>query len=254
MPFYRFSLVARFGFAALGCGVCILPAGAQTVVSPGGAAATEGNTNNAFPFNYTHSGRYQQVYAASEFSAATGPTLITQIAFRPDAASGGAFSTTFANVQFDLSTTSKQPNFLSANFASNVGADDRMVRSGSLTLSSAFTGPAAGPKDFDVIVTLTTPFVYDPAAGNLLLDIRKFSAEGIGQQLDAVDGSGVSSRAYSYDVNDANGLIGAFYGEQTALVTQFTFSGAAVPEPGNLAPLFGVGVTGAGIFLRRKKK
>ena len=51
------------------------------------------------------------------------------------------------------------------NFANNVGADDTIVHSGSLFLSSAFTGPAGGPKGFDILIHLTTPFTYDPASG-----------------------------------------------------------------------------------------
>ena len=254
MPFRLFSLFARFGFAALCAGLCVLPASAQTIVSPGSATAAEGSGNNAFPFNYNLSARYQQVYAASEFSALIGPARITQIAFRPDAATGAAFSTAFANVQFDLSTTSAAVNALNPAFSSNVGADDTVVRSGAITLSSAFTGPALGPKDFDVLITLTTPFLYDPANGNLLLDIRKFSNESIGTQLDAIDGSNVTSRDFGQNVNDSNGVTAPFFGGQVGLVTQFTFSGAAVPEPGSLAPFLGVSLMGTGIFLRRRKQ
>lgn len=252
MQFNRLPIFARFGFAALGLGLCALPAAAQTIVSPNSAATVEGNTNNAFPFHYNSSARYQQVYAASEFSGLNGVEEITQIAFRPDALAGSSFSTSFANLQFDLSTTSKAVNGLDGMFANNVGADDTVVRSGAITLSSAFTGPAGGPKDFDILIPLTTPFIYNPANGNLLLDIRKFSTEDIGTELNAADGSGVTSRNFGTNVNDTS-RNNNITGSQVGLVTQFTFA-AAVPEPGSLALFASVGVTGTGFFLRRRKK
>ena len=240
-----------FGIAALTLGILARPVSAQTIVSPNFDAVTEGDTNNAFPFNYNHSARYQQVYAASEFGALTGPTLITQIAFRPDAGSGAAFSTAFSNIQFDLSTTSAAPHTLSATFASNVGADDTVVRSGAVTLASAFIGPAGGPKNFDVLITLTTPFLYNPANGSLLLDIRKFSAESIGTQLDAQDFNSATSREFGTDVNDASA--NQNIGTDTGLVTQFTFA-AAVPEPGAMSLLLGFSVTGIGLYSRRRAR
>ena len=64
--------------------------------------------------------------------------------------------------QVSLSTTSKPVNGLSSNLASNIGADNTVIFTGNLggtgTVSS-FT------------ITGTAPFVYDPAAGNLLVDI-----------------------------------------------------------------------------------
>jgi hypothetical protein len=61
---------------------------------------------------------------------------------------------------------------LSPTFADNVGADDLVVHNGPITLSTANTGPDLGPRDFDIIITLINPFLYDPAAGNLLIDFR----------------------------------------------------------------------------------
>ena len=41
-------------------------AGAVTIVAPGTAASTEGDTYNVYPFNFVH-GYYQQLYDASLF-------------------------------------------------------------------------------------------------------------------------------------------------------------------------------------------
>ena len=60
-------------------------------------------------------------------------------------------------------------------FSNNIGANSRVVFSGPLFLSSAFTGPAVGPKDFDVSIGLQSSFLYDPREGNLLLDVKDFT-------------------------------------------------------------------------------
>jgi hypothetical protein len=149
---------------AMACGLAVWAmvagsiAGAAVVVVPNNLAATEGNENNTAPFDIGLFGfssqRYQQVFAASAFASVSGPQLITQIAFRPDAQTGGAFSSTIPNIQINLSTTSATPDGLSATFANNVGSNDTVVFSGSLSLSSAFMGPPGGPKAFDIIINL----------------------------------------------------------------------------------------------------
>jgi hypothetical protein len=219
---------------------------AQSVVVPNNKAAAEGNVDNAYPFNlggtsdHLSSQRYQQVYDHSQFAAISGPEPITAILFRPDAAfrpglvSGGPFSTTLPEVRIDLSTTNEAPDGLSLIFADNVGADDRIVFDGPLSLSSAFTGPVDGPKTFDIVIPLMTPFPYDPGAGNLLLDVRNFGG-GTTVQLDAENTPGDAvSRAYSGSgVNSAT----AYATDTEGLVTEFQFGAVVVPEPGGLALL-----------------
>ena len=209
-----------------------------TVIVPNSWAMTEAPGNNSYPFNITPFGlssqRYQQVYAASQFG---GGGLITQIIFRPDATFGSAFTSTLPDIQIDLSTTQAGDDGLSTTYADNVGADDTVVFDrGSLTLSSAFTGPPDGPKDFDIVITLTHPFFYDPANGNLLLDVRNFGG-GTTTFFDAVatfaDGT---SRLFNSNVNGTTGTT-----DTSGLVTGFTI----VPEPSSVAMLF----AGAGALL-----
>jgi len=85
---------------------------------------------------------------------------------------------------------------------------------------------------FDVVITLTTPFLFDPAAGNLLFDVRNFGG-GLATFMDSEQTSGDSvSRAYTnlsgVSATTADGV------DSLGLVTRFTFSPApatAVPEP-----------------------
>jgi len=204
---------------------------ADIVVIPNSLASLEGNSNNGFPFNILvfslFSQRYQQVFAGSEFVSVPGPVLITQIAFRPDVQAGLAFSSTISNIQINLSTTNKAPDGLSNFFSNNVGSDDTVVYSGALSLSSAFTGPVQGPKDFDIIINLQTPFTYNPALGNLLFDVRNFSG-GSTAQFDAhIASADPISRTYtnvfSGDVNSSTGII-----DSSGLVAKFTVSSVSL--------------------------
>jgi hypothetical protein len=207
---------------------------ASVVVVPNSLASVEGGGGNTFPFDSTGPQRYQQVYSASQFGAGG---LITQLAFRPDGPLGHTFSVMISNIQIDLSTTAAAPDALSSTFASNVGADDRVVFSGPLSLSSAFTGPAGGPKAFDILVNLMTPFPYNPASGNLLLDVRNTSGEptGMAGLFDSqfTPGDPVSRAFGSIASTTASTL------DSEGLVTQFTI----VPEPGT------IGLMAIGLFL-----
>lgn len=250
-------------FAALAAALLLLvtPAPAAMVVVPGNLATTEGNTSNSFPFSLpvaVGSMRYQQVYGSTAFGALGGPALITQIAFRPDAVGGAAFSSTLSNIQFNLSTTAAAPDALSGTFANNVGADDTTVFSGAWSLSSAFTGPAGGPKDFDIVLTLTTPFLYDPSLGNLLLDIRNF-AGGTTTFFDTTNVVGDAvSRAFTLTggVNAPTTDIGS--GPSFGLVTQFTFDPVAAPPLGSTpeptTALFGAALLAACGLSRRRTR
>jgi hypothetical protein len=111
-----------------------------------------------------------------------------------------------------LSTTDAAVDGLdTTNFDANIGPDEAIF----------FSGTLDGPVDSKLSLS-GSPFLYDPAKGNLLLDIR---AEYTGFQfgstvyLDAMNGDagGIFSRAQDYVSGNAG------YG----LVTGFT----AVPEP-----------------------
>ena len=168
------------------------------------------------------------------------------LCFRPDGVSGDAFSGTIDDIQINLSTTAAAADSLSNTFADNVGTNDAVVYNrGSLSMSSADTG--AGPRDFDVVVNFHTAFLYDPSAGNLLLDVRNYSG-GTTTQFDAhnVTSDGVS-RLWARDVNQLFGAGSDSYAS-LGLVTQFKYS--AVPEPATMAVLG----LGAAALIRRRKK
>jgi hypothetical protein len=170
--------------------------------------------------------RVQQVYEAAQFPPE--PILIQQLRFRPGATQAGPFNTTLSNLQVNLSTTPAPADTLASTFANNVGPDEVVGFGGPITLRSAFRGPAGGPKWFDIVVPLTTPFLYDPAAGNLLLDIRNFIASSA-TFIDAGSASGDrASRIYSTNPNSAT----AFGGDTAADIVQIIYT-----SPTNLTGL-----------------
>jgi hypothetical protein len=162
----------------------IVPAGLETRE---GVGASGGLTEQL---------RLQQVYGGTQFPP--GNLSITELRFRPSTDFGtGAFTTAVNNVRINLSTTTKQPNNLSMMFAENTGTNDVVVFNGALTLSSQFSGPAGGPKDFDIRIPLQTPFSYNRAHGNLLIDIRNFSGAPLRYVVDNDNAVDQASRIYA---------------------------------------------------------
>jgi len=152
----------------------------QTAIVPDSLSDRWGNSvGPPFHMGEESSARFQQVYDASEFSfAGVEAITITSIRFRPNLqdpnlpTSGVSFISTLPDIQFNLSTTLRGPDALSATFAENIGLDDTQVRQrGPLALRSV---GGNFPQTFDIVVPLDTPFIYRPGSGNLLLDIRNY--------------------------------------------------------------------------------
>lgn len=148
----------------------------DTLIAPAGSADTPGGFNADLPFTFPlTTGLHAQVlYDASLFSNVSGPQYITELRFRPVDPAGEIFGDTLSvsNVTLKMSTTSKseESNPLNMVFDSNLGTDTQVVYTGELSMSTAGIGAnATGP--FDYVVKFQTPFLYDPSAGSLLLDV-----------------------------------------------------------------------------------
>jgi hypothetical protein len=185
---------------------------------------TYGSVTTGAPNQYPFAGvyqdedggdRYQQVYDGTQFGS--GAVAINSVTFF---GANVASNLADGNYYITLSTTSALVNVLSTNMASNVGPDSAPIFNGTLPSTLAANAP--------LTFTLATPFMYNPANGNLLLDIQingvtnDSNASFVGQ--DGGFGT-LSSRMVN---GDATGTTG--YG----LVTQFNYGPAAVPEPGAL--------------------
>lgn len=192
---------------------------ADTVV---GLPADPGG-GNCFPFGCAYNAEYQQVYTSSAFS---GPITITGLEFFNTQSNSHSTSLPSGTFTIDLSTTTTADwNTLSGTFGSNVGADNAQVFSGSIAQPWTFGDT--------LTITLSTPFSYNPADGNLLMDVV---------------GSGVSipGGPTYFDVNSTDSTVGRVYcsggiacstgsvENNYGLVTDFVSSTSPVPEPSSI--------------------
>jgi len=231
-----------------------VPVQAVTIVAPNGYAAVEGNDANSFPFN-NFEGRYQQAYAASHFDS--GLLEITEIAFRTDTDPAAADWTSDLTFTINLSTSQNAVGSLSTTFADNVGADAALVYTATAGVFGGTNAGGPAPNAFDVILTLDTPFLYNPANGDLLMEVLmetqvNFLPLNGFSYLDAVE-----SETGTFDIGlqrvfngggDTAALTGSTDVEGFGLVTRFEYT--VVPEPGTGALVMS-GLLG--LALRRRR-
>src|SRR5262249_49432831 len=112
------------------------------------------------------------------------------------------------------STTRRSVAGLSTTFAENLGTNNTLVFDGTVNLK---TGNLPGPgntRQFDYVFPFTTPFLYDPAAGNLVLSLQ-------------IEGSG---SAVTFDLVSGNPAIGQLYGFSPSTVTTGTIGVTTHPH------------------------
>ncbi len=239
----RFAVVA----AMLSVGAAVSKA--DKVVSPAGFENTEGNIL-FFPANspYPDKGpqgtpdgwRGQEVHPPTAFQAiGDGPWTITGLAWRPDVSVNEAISTNW-ELDLYLSTTTKPIDGLTATFADNYGASGATrVFSGTVQLATDGVHKGTGlPHDFDYPIEFDTPYVYDPQAGNLLVEwVSPTDIANAWIWVDADDQIG------SFTFDPAMDATEARFGGPGLFITEFT----VIPEPTSWL----LGLVGALLALRR---
>lgn len=215
--------------AATSCLAGVPAAAADVVVG-------DSTGGNSFPFGTSNCfaicSVYQQVYNKNQFAS---PVAIEAIRFVKD--SGGA-ALAGGTYTISASTTNAAVDALSGTFASNIGADNTTV----------FTGTLAPNFDGSVLrFVFSNPFQYNPAAGNLLLN---FAVAGYTAPNDGVffrsqsSINGVTSRQHDF----GSGFEG--FGLQTTFETSQISGG--VPEPSTWALML-IGFFAIGAAVRRRK-
>lgn len=147
----------------------------ERLYAPTNAAGVEGNSS-LLPLGGAGiiTERFQQVYSSSLFAMFPEGVGINSFEIRGDGVSGNAFATE-VSIEIYLSTTFRSVDGLSRNLDENVGVDARLIRS-----SDPFTifggGGGGGPSEWLTLADVRdNPFYYNPAAGNLLVDIKVYS-------------------------------------------------------------------------------
>jgi hypothetical protein len=190
----------------------------QEIVVPTALAEQDGNTQSTTPGDDNQSGiRIQWMFDSSQFPALAGPAYLTGFASRPDRTPGASGPKTIT-VRVSASTTTRSLAQMSTRFSENVGANSTLVFDGTLALSSENLPGPGNTRQFDYAYPFTTPFLYDPAAGNLVVELQIVHATGPSIRFDAVTGSPVVRNLSAPNAPTATS--GQFY---EAPVLRFTF-------------------------------
>ena len=191
-----------------------------TVTVPVGLAATEGNSNNTYPWGRGTAGalRIQLLYDSTHFTnqSVNSPVLITRLKWRANATTASWTGGTYNTATVQMSTAAVDQANPSTTFAANHGADLLTVHTGSVPfLAGAGTGTGLpGPTVVDL--PLTVPFLYNPGTGNDLVvdvDIPAGSyAGGTVTSLDVTTSTPLASRVFNTTNTSPTGSITTNHG------------------------------------------
>lgn len=167
-------------------------------------------------------GRYQQIFAASEFWPAGETHTISAVSWRlGEALPPATYAWSIPNVDVYMWSTPRAVDAMSDIFADNYAeATNRThVYSGPISFSGTVT--ANVPNPFNITIPLQVPFNYDPAQGNLVFEFIAYDnyANIWDRQVDLVAASTVTNYTWgssAYPDGTVQGFSGA------GLVTQFS--------------------------------
>ena len=113
---------------------------AQVVVVPNALATNDGNDSSTSASGL-RSVRWLEIYDASQFGALSGPSFLTQFAYRPDTIIDQSGPRSLI-LRIYASTTSRTVEGISTTFAENLGTNNTLVFDGTVNVT---TGNLPGP-------------------------------------------------------------------------------------------------------------
>lgn len=201
------------------------------LVAPPVCATAEGTANNVFPWGRTADQRYQQIFDSTTFTSQNVgmPILINQLRFRANGTTASWPGGTWPGpIDIMLSTSPVDYLAFSTTFASNQGANLTTVYSGPVTkLAGIGNGPTT-PAPWFIDITLTTPFLYDPSAGDLTLDVLMNAAGSTGTVTTGADAeSGANALCSRLWADGTTATVAAGSSPNYGVVTEFGYTPAA---------------------------
>jgi hypothetical protein len=189
-----------------------------TNVVPTSANGVAGSTVNAFPWGTAATAwpglRIMCVYDSTNFTTAplpiTAPILITNVRWRANDVASSWTGGTYNQATLSLGTAAVDHLSASTTWASNTGPDYTQVYSGPVTVLPG-TGNGVGvPGPYVVDIPVNPPFLYDPAAGDLIVDTDYLGGSWGGGTFSGMDVTTVNvlaRRVYSSSMYpNANGV------------------------------------------------
>lgn len=217
-------LFAAIRVAAVAAIAAVTNAQVQTLLAPASAATQDLPTATAQPFD---AGPMRVLYVldSSHFSLGgiTGPVLLSGLRVRANAATSQAWvGDTIGDLRVELSTATVDHASIGSVYANNHGVDRTLVRSGALVLVAGST-QAGVPGPFHVDIPFQTPFVYDPALGDLALDLRSSGVPDPARtpQCDATSVPGDARARRVVAVGDPDAVAGTVPAGEHCMVFEF---------------------------------
>ena len=181
--------------------------------------------------------RAHAIYDSTAFDDLNDQGLIriTEFNLRPDGAASVGSIIGFKNLKLAFAVTSADTNEISRTFTENL----EVITSDLVTAYNQpwesevrFPVPAEGTRPFDFKIELTSPFVFDPTAGNLFVEWNIGRATHPSTRFDFDDQWGLQfpDQTTTFALGNAPRTRGPF-----GVVTQFNFE--SVPEPNFNLPL-----------------
>lgn len=246
-PFWPHALPAIVVFAALSGGArCEL----MQLVVPNSYSDAEAVAYGAWPDRV----RAQYIYRADQFDALPdGGAYLTSIRWRPDGATAGDPPDWFDDdLTIAAAVTTTAPDNMSYVFGDNFAGQLTTVRESGPwqggTENRDADGQPGGPKAFDIEFVLDSPFRYNPAEGNLLLEIFGQGPQSAPLLIDRLATDDLSEAAvmvaWSWDPEGpipdtayVNGYVGAMPAQLTFVALPGDFSSNGMVENADLTLL-----------------
>lgn len=199
------NMHARIALLSLLSAASLLAQSPASLTVPVGLAATEGNSNNTYPWGRGTAGgiRIQNLYDSSHFTnqAVNSPILVTRLKWRANGTTTSWGGGTYSNVTVQMSTAAVDQASPSTTFAANHGPDLLTVHSGNVAFLAGTGAGTAVPGPTVVDLPLAAPFLYNPATGSdLVVDVDFASGSFTGSGVTAIDVSTttpLASRVYN---------------------------------------------------------